>query len=320
MKIGLRTAEQHELIEVVRAGLCQEQKRLPYALFYDEIGSALFEVITLLPEYGVTRAESRLLRRYAGAIVDHLDGPVAVAELGSGTGKKTRWILEALTSRYPVRYFPIDISSSALDQCERDLEAIPGISVHKLNEPHLEGLEHVVSLLDADAKLAVLFLGSSVGNLEPPEAESLLANTRRLLKEGDALLLGTDLEKNIARMLLAYDDRLGVTAAFNMNLLAHLNRALGADFDLTAFAHEARYDEQEHRIEMHLRSLKQQSVALPVADLRISLHENETIWTESSYKYRPQQLLQMAKKLGFEPIEQWIDEEWPFALNLWVVP
>lgn len=145
----------------------------------------------------------------------------------------------------------------------------------------------------------------------------MLLTIRRLLQPGDAFLLGADIEKEIDRMLLAYDDPLGVTAAFNLNLLGHVNRLLGADFDRKAFTHEARYNQDAHRIEMHLRSRKRQVVTVRAGNFTVCLHENETIWTESSYKYEPQELLRMARRAGFEPVEQWRDEEWPFALNLW---
>ncbi len=309
-----------QLVDTVKASLGKTgQKQLPYSWFYDEIGSALFEVITLLPEYGLTRAEARLLRRYAHTIVNRLTGSISVAELGSGTGTKTRWILEAQRSRGSLRYYPIDISSSALDRCERDMQALMGIPVDKLNKSYLDGLEQVVAVRPADEALLVLFLGSSIGNLQPAEADTLLGDIRRLLKKGDALLLGTDLQKGTARMLAAYDDALGVTAAFNLNLLGHLNRALGTDFDLAGFAHEVRYNQQEHRIEMHLRSLRDQTVTIPDGNFRVHLRQNETIWTESSYKYRPEQIHEMAQRLGFNPGGQWIDEEWSFAANLWLV-
>jgi len=310
-----------ELANAVRSSLCKSpQKQLPYSCLYDDIGSALFEVITLLPEYGVSRAEIRLLEQHSQSIAGHFQGRVSVAELGSGTGTKTRFILESLSSRRPVHYYPIDISSRALDQCEQDLKSLSRISIVKFNLPYLQGLGEVISRRRADETLLLLFLGSTIGNLDPGEVNSLLTNIRQLLKKNDAFLLGADLQKETSRMLLAYDDPLGVTAAFNLNLLAHLNRALGADFNLDSFAHEARYNLRENRIEMHLRSLKEQTVTISMADLRISLDKNETIWTEVSYKYNPGQLVDMAQRFGFEPAAQWIDSEWPFALNLWIVP
>lgn len=315
----LSDSEMH-LAEAVRTSFCKAgQRELPYACLYDEIGSALFEAITLLPEYGVSRAEMRLLRNHADVIASRISSPVAVAELGSGTGTKTRLILEAVRSHGPVCYYPIDLSSYALTVCEQALRDLPGISIAKLNQSYLEGLEAAVSLRRANEALLVLFLGSTIGNLQPAEAGSMLLNVRRLLRTGDAFIMGADIEKELAKMLLAYDDPLGITAAFNLNLLGHLNRSLGADFDLKAFAHEARYNQDEHRIEMHLRSRKRQTVTIQACNVNVCLHENETIWTESSYKYKPQDMLKMAQRSGFEPMEQWIDEEWPFALNLWGV-
>lgn len=307
-----------QIIETVRASLCKSgQRELPYAFLYDEIGSALFEVITLLPEYGLTRAETRLLGDHAAAIAGFFSSPVSVAELGSGTGTKTRLVLEAARSRGPVRYYPIDLSAYALDGCEQVLSDLPEVSIIRLNRSYLEGLAEAVSLRKPNEALLILFLGSTIGNLQPPEADSMLLTIRRLLQPGDAFLLGADIEKEIDRMLLAYDDPLGVTAAFNLNLLGHVNRLLGADFDRKAFTHEARYNQDAHRIEMHLRSRKRQIVNIRAGNFSVCLHENETIWTESSYKYEPQELLRMARRAGFEPVEQWRDQEWPFALNLW---
>jgi dimethylhistidine N-methyltransferase len=309
-----------QLAEAVCSSLSQRgQKELPYTYLYDELGSVLFEAITLLPEYGVSRAEARLLHNHAHAIARHLSSPLAVAELGSGTGTKTRTLLEAVCrSHKSVCYYPIDVSSYALDACAQTLGDLPGVSIVRLNHSYLEGLEAAVSQRGSSA-LLVLFLGSTIGNLQPLEADSMLLNIRKHLRAGDAFLMGADLEKDIRTMLLAYDDPLGVTAAFNLNLLGNLNRSLGADFDLSAFAHEARYNQDHHRIEMHLRSMKSQTVTIRACNLSVTLREDETIWTESSYKYKPIDLLELARRSGFEPVEQWIDEEWPFALSLWSV-
>ena len=211
---------------------------------YDELGTALFEAITLLPEYGLTRAEERLLRRHAGVMLEHLPPPLVVVELGSGSGRKTRWILEALAEREPVEYFPIDISSAALVRCHQELGNLGAVSMVGLEKSFLEGLQEVAARRRPDQTLLVLFLGSSIGNFDSPAAEHFLREIRRCLNPGDALLLGTDLEKSVSDMLLAYDDPMGVTAAFNLNLLARINRELGGDFRLRHFEHDVRY--QEH--------------------------------------------------------------------------
>jgi dimethylhistidine N-methyltransferase len=286
---------------------------------YDEVGSALFEAICLLPEYGLTRADARLLQTHAQGIVDLLPAPIHVAELGSGSGKKTRWILEALSRRQRTYYFPIEISPSALAACEKELGQIDLVSMVGYEQPYLEGLKAVAQGRDEGDHLLVLFLGSTIGNFDRAAGEEFLREVRETLQAGDALLLGTDLEKDVATQLLAYNDPAGVTAAFNLNLLARINRELGADFDLSCFRHEARWSDEERRIEMHLRSTRRQRVAVPAANLRMMLNEGDTIWTESSHKYHPTEVVKMAERTGFRCEGQWIDGEWPFAQNLLVV-
>ena len=292
------------------------QRELPSKYLYDEVGSALFEAISVLPEYGLTRADARLLKKYAGEILRRLPGPVQVAELGSGSGKKTRWILEALAKRQKTYYYPIEISPSALAACEKELGHIDMVSIVGYEQPYLEGLRAVAEDRDERDHLLVLFLGSTIGNFDRDAGEKFLGAVRGILRQGDALLLGTDLEKGTTDQLLAYDDPAGVTAAFNLNLLGRMNRELGADFDLSSFRHEARWNSSERRIEMHLRSLRQQTVEIPPAGLRVRLREGETIWTESSHKYRAHEAFEMAARTSFRCDGQWIDEEWPFAQNL----
>jgi len=292
------------------------QRELPSKYLYDEVGSALFETICVLPEYGLTRADARLLQKHAGEIVGRLPGPLQVAELGSGSGKKTRWILEALAKRQKTYYYPIEISPSALAACEKELGQIDMVSIVGYEQPYLEGLRAVVESREEKDHLLVLFLGSTIGNFDRDAGEKFLNAVRGILRRGDALLLGTDLEKAVADQLLAYDDPAGVTAAFNLNLLGRINRELGADFDLSSFRHEARWNAKERRIEMHLRSLQEQTVEIPAAGLRVRLKEGETIWTESSHKYKAGDVLAMAARTGFRCEGQWLDEEWPFAQNL----
>lgn len=303
----------------VRAGLTKRgQRELPSKYLYDEVGSALFETICVLPEYGLTRADSRLLQKHAREIVDRLPAPLQVAELGSGTGKKTRWILEAVSRRQKTYYYPIEISPYALAACEKELGQIDMVSIVGYEKPYLEGLHSVAKARHEGDHLLVLFLGSTIGNFDRDAGEFFLREMRQLLLPGDALLLGTDLEKDVATQILAYDDPAGVTAAFNLNLLSRLNRELGANFDLSAFQHEALWNADERRIEMHLRSLRRQRVEIPAANLLITLDGNETIWTESSHKYKPEEVFETALRTGFRCTGQWIDEEWPFAQNLLV--
>jgi len=292
------------------------QRELPSMYLYDELGTALFDAITLLPEYGLTRAEERLLRRHAGEMLEHLPPPVAVIELGSGTGRKTRWILEALADREPVAYFPIDISPAALIKCHQELGHIGAISIVGLETSYLEGLQEAAARRRLDQTLLVLFLGSTLGNFDPPAAERFLHDIRRHLKPGDALLLGADVEKSVHDMLLAYDDRAGVTAAFNLNLLARINRELGGDFILRDFEHDVRYQEKDCRIEMHLRSTRRQTVSIGAADFTCTFREGETIWTEACHKFRVEEIPGIARRTGFLCEAQWIDTEWAFAENL----
>lgn len=292
------------------------QRELPSKYLYDEVGSALFETICVLPEYGLTRADSRLLRRYAAEMVGRLPLPVHVAELGSGSGKKTRWILEALSRRQMTYYYPIEISPHALAACEKELGQIDLVSVVGYEQPYVEGLRSVAEGRGEHDHLLVLFLGSTIGNFDRDAGDKFLREIRETLRAGDALLLGTDLEKAVELQLLAYDDPAGVTSAFNLNLLARINRELGADFDLGSFRHEIRWNHTDRRIEMHLRSMQRQTVHVPAASLRISLDEGETIWTESSHKYKAEEIPGVAARTGFRCEAQWIDAEWPFAQNL----
>jgi dimethylhistidine N-methyltransferase len=303
----------------VRAGLGQRgQKWIPCKYFYDAVGSALFEAISVLPEYGLTRADERILRRYADEIAAAISPPLVVAELGSGSGRKTRLILEALARRQPTTYHPIEISAAALALAERELNHLDGVSVRGFEAEYLDGLGRAAARRLEDQRLLVLFLGSSIGNFNRNEDCEFLMKIRALLQAGDALLLGTDLVKPVSQVLPAYDDPAGITAAFNLNLLGRINRDLGGNFDLRQFAHVARYDDHERRVEMHLRALDAHQVRIEKAGLEIHLTPGETIWTESSYKYTLEDVVQMAEATGFRTAQQWVDEEWPFAESLLV--
>jgi L-histidine Nalpha-methyltransferase len=314
---AIPTNATYDFADDVRAGLTRSgQKELPSKYLYDDVGSALFEVISYLPQYGLTRADERLLRRHADEIVDRLNGPVAVAELGSGTGKKTRWLLEAFCRRQRTSYYPVEISRSALVMCERELSDIDSISIVGFEREYLDGLLEVASYRKVGQRLFVLFLGSTIGNFDRDAGTQFLGSVRSILQPGDSLLLGTDLEKSSAQLLGAYDDELGVTAAFNLNLLARVNRELGADFDLSQFAHLAKINYEARSVEMHLESKRRQRVSIPEADVVVEFAEGETIWTESSHKYSAQDVVATARNAGFRCEAQWIDEQWPFAENL----
>ena len=287
----------YEFAAEVRAGLTRGgQKELPSKYLYDEVGSALFEVISALPEYGLTRADERLLRRYAGEIVSRLPSPLVVAELGAGSGKKTRYLLEALDRGQQTRYCPIEISRTALTMCARELGDIEHISIVGFEREYLDGLREVASHRLSGEQLLVLFLGSTIGNFDRPADVKFLREVRRMLD--------------------AYDDSLGVTAAFNLNLLARINRELGGEFELSQFAHEARFNPETRSIEMHLRSRRSQTVGIVRASLTVNFGEGETIWTESSHKYSRPELLRLAMTASFRCEQEWVDEEWPFAETL----
>jgi L-histidine Nalpha-methyltransferase len=292
------------------------QKELPSKYLYDEVGSALFDVICLLPEYGLSRAGMRMLERYSGEIVNRVPGPVVVAELGSGSGQQTRWVLEALARRQRVNYYPIDISGSALFRCQQELGQMDMVSIVGFERAYLDGLQEVAVRRKDGERLFVLFLGSTIGNFDRPAGDQFLGEVRSILREGDALLLATDLEKPVPALILAYDDPAGVTAAFNKNLLARINRELGGDFDLTRFEHVVRWDAAERRIEMHLRSTVWQHVTIRNTGFRFHLREGETIWTESSHKYDPKAVVQMGERSGYRCAGQWFDSQWPLAQNL----
>ncbi|HTZ49899.1 MAG TPA: L-histidine N(alpha)-methyltransferase [Verrucomicrobiae bacterium] len=310
--------KQSEFALQVRDGLTRPgQKELPSKFLYDDIGSALFELICKLPEYGLTRAEERILSRHSSEIVDRLPKPIAVAELGSGTGKKTRLILEALCRRHTISYYPIEISSAALACCERELQDMHSLSIVGLEREYLDGLLEVAARRSEGQRLLVLFLGSTIGNFGEGASTKFLKQLRDILWEGDFLLLGADLHKPVDTLLVAYDDPLGITAAFNRNLLVRINRELGADFSLDQFAHHVIFDEHTHSIEMHLRARSQQIVSVPAADITVKFSRDETIWTETCHKFSPPELQQIAANAGFQPTASWLDADWHFTEQLW---
>jgi len=309
----------YEFAADVRAGLTTPgQKELPSKYLYDDVGSALFEVICALPEYGLTRAEERLLKLHAKEIVDQLPRPVLVAELGSGTGRKTRLLLEALARWQSTWYHPIEISPSALAVLRRELRDINSISIVGFEREYLDGLREVAARRATGEHLLVLFLGSTIGNFEGAASSDFLRDLRQILQPGDSLLLGTDMLKPVQTLINAYDDPIGVTASFNLNLLARINRELGADFNLPQFEHLAIFNEATRSVEMHLRSRSRQKVAIPEASISVQFEKDETIWTESSHKYSQDELVGLAHLSGFRRQAQWMDQSWGFAENLWI--
>jgi dimethylhistidine N-methyltransferase len=301
----------------IRAGLTKTgQKELPSKYLYDTLGSKLFDVIVELPEYGLTRADERLLRGYAHEIVRRIPGDVILCELGSGSGRKTRWILEALSRRRHTSYFPIEISPAALAECQRELADIDSVGIVGLEREYLDGLLEVAARRREGQRILVLFLGSTIGNFSHPADGDFLRDIRRILQPGDALLLGTDLDKPVPQLIDAYDDPLGVTAAFNLNLLARINRELEGGFDLSRFEHLAKFNSETRSVEMHLRSTRRQTVAIQRANLTVAFEEGETIWTENSHKYSLEELARMVEAVGFSCAAQWVDREWPFAETL----
>ncbi len=305
----------NEFAREVRAGLTRaEQKTLPCRYLYDEVGSALFEAITWLPEYGLTRADGRILTSNAAEIVESLPPNLITVELGSGSGMKTRPILEQIRQRQIMVYYPIDLSRTSLEKCNQELGSLG--AVFPLQASYLEGLRDVAERRAPGQTLLVLFLGSTIGNFHPEAAIDFLCAIRSCLQPGDSLLLGTDLVKPVELLMEAYDDPAGVTAAFNMNLLSRINRELSADFQLREFQHLVRYNEEEQRIEMHLRSRAYQIVSIRDADLIVDFVPNETICTEVCHKFRPEQICTMARTAGFRVSAQWTDAVWPFAESL----
>lgn len=299
----------------VFAGLTRSgQKTLPSKYLYDEVGSRLFETICALPEYGLTAADSRLLRAHAAQMLAPLPPGLSVVELGSGSGQKTRFLLEELTRAHEVRYSPIEISAPALTRCAAELGDMAGLDFRPIHAEYLDGLAQMAR--QRRGPVLLLFLGSTLGNFDPGPARAFLRRVRSYLLPGDSLLLGLDLVKPIPTLVQAYDDPAGVTAAFNLNLLARLNRELGADFDLRHWRHQVAYRARYRRVEMHLRARRAQTVRIPEARLTLHFRRGETIWTESSHKFQSGEIPQLLRETGFRPLRQWTDSIWPFAETL----
>ena len=313
----------------VRRDLMLAPKQLQSKYLYDALGSSLFEAICRLPWYRITRAERALLKRHAPAVVERLCAPrprpgrtdegsvPLIVELGCGSGEKIVILAEALQSAGGrARVHLIDISPQALEQSERTLGRLDHISVVGHRDTYEVGLRRVATARTGGDPMLVLLLGSNIGNFDMPAAHEFLGAIRGALEPGDALLLGADLVKPERDLQLAYDDPLGVTAAFNRNLLVRINRELGGTFDLDAFAHVAVWNAAQSRVEMHLESRVDQVVTIAHAEMSVPFTRGERIWTESSYKYSPAQIEQMGLDGGFTTRAQWIDDEAGFALTL----
>jgi L-histidine N-alpha-methyltransferase len=293
-------------------------RRLPAHALYDALGSALFDAICELPWYPITRAESCLLHRHGRAILEAAGHRARIVELGPGSGDKLATLLahDGATRDRPRQVHLVDVSATALGAAKARVRQVQGMEVHTHVARYETGLREVAARRAEGDTVLVGFLGSNIGNFDPPDAEVLLQRIRASMQSGDTLLIGADLVKDPERLRIAYDDPLGVTAAFNTNLLVRLNRELGADFALDRFAHDARWNARANRMEMHLVSLAQQRVDIPGADLSIEFQAGESIWTESSYKYEPEPFNASLRTVGFDPAASWQDEDAGFLLTL----
>lgn len=300
----------------VRNGLTCHPKYLSCCYFYDGEGSLLFEEICALPEYYLTRAEREILQARADDLLAQFSVPLTLVELGSGSAAKTRLLIEACLKRHgTLRYVPIDICRVILEQSSQQLvKEYPGLEIIAIAAEYRDGLRHLQAL-SADPKL-ILWLGSNVGNFHRPEAVRFLQEVRGTMTTGDSLLVGIDLRKERAALERAYDDSQNLTAEFNLNLLARINRELGGHFDLDAFEHRAIYNEDPGRIEMYLVSKEDQQVRIDSLDLQVSLSAGEAIHTENSYKYSFAEIESLAAASAFQIRSQWLDNQRQFSVNL----
>jgi L-histidine Nalpha-methyltransferase len=330
--VTIRTAvsDRFELITVPRSrgipsfaddvarGLGSEPRRLQSKYFYDDVGSALFDAITRLPEYYLTSAEAEILTEWGWQVVRLLDAPVDFFELGSGSAVKTRLLIgEALRVQTELCYSPIDISTQALRQSSLALvESYPGLRVRAYAGDYFDVLEsHAVRL---GRKTLAMLMGSNIGNYEPQEQRELLRLLGAALRPGDGLLLGADLKKDRATLELAYNDPTGVTAAFNRNLLARINRELAGNFDLRNFDHVAHYDDVRGSVDSFLRARKRSVALLRAIGLRVPIRAAERIHTESSYKFSDAEIAHLGRAGAFRPEAAWHDSANRFSLHLLV--
>jgi L-histidine N-alpha-methyltransferase len=305
-----------DLAEAVRDGLAATRKTLPCRFFYDEEGSRIFEEICELPEYYPTRAEREILATNANEIAGLFASPTALVELGSGSSVKTRLLIEAFLRRHgALKYVPVDISRSMLEESAHALlDSYPGLEILAIAAEYHHGLKKV-GAKKFDRKL-ILWLGSSIGNFDPEGAASFLERVRQSTNDGDHLLVGIDLRKSRETLERAYDDPRGVTARFNKNLLARINRELDADFDLEMFTHHSVWNDADGRIEMHLESTAEQVVEIGDLDMTVRFAEGETIHTECSYKLSLEQIENLGADAGYRLERQWLDSGRRFSVNL----
>jgi L-histidine Nalpha-methyltransferase len=299
----------------VVAGLSQMPKTLPPHYFYDDRGSQLFEQITALPEYYLTRTETAILQQYAGAIAQ-MTGPCELVELGSGSSLKTRLLLDAYQAfDAPFHYVPIDVSAGILASSARQLlHDYPTLKVLGLVSTYERALANLADRPRQNRMIC--FLGSTLGNLSPQECDGFLDQVTAALQPGEYFLLGVDLQKAIAPLEAAYGDRQGITAAFNLNMLSHLNQRFDGDFDVTQFVHWAFYNTAEQQIEMHLKSVTAQTVHLRALNFTTSFLPGETIRSEISRKFNLAQLAASLEHKQLQPLMTWTDPQQWFGLVL----
>jgi L-histidine N-alpha-methyltransferase len=314
----LRRNSTAEFAEDVRRGLSAEAKSLLPKYLYDELGSQLFEAICRLDEYYLTRAESEILARYAGEIVESVPGDKTLIEMGSGSASKTREIIEALLSRQrELLFIPVDISATVLENSSRALlRSYPGLRIEGYAADYFDGLS-ALRLVGRGRTLA-LFLGSNIGNFEKTEALVFLHAIRAVLREGDALLLGADLKKDAPTLEAAYNDALGVTQAFIRNALARINRELGGKFELRQFKLRSNYNREAGRVQVYLESRCEQTVRIANLNMTIELRAGERIQVENSYKYDLDQLSELAEASGFQRARTWFDSRGFFSSSLFL--
>ncbi len=303
----------------VRTGLTAARKYLPPKYFYDELGSAIFESICVLPEYYLTRTEAAILERCADEMVRALGGEIEFVEFGSGSARKTRSLIGAALARQPeVEYHPIDISPAALEESSAALVSeYDRLTVRAYASDYFDVLES--AMLSTSKRVLALFLGSNIGNYAPADARMLLRAMSAAFKPGDGLLLGADLKKDAAILERAYNDPTGVTASFNKNVLARINRELGGHFDLDAFAHAARYDAASGSVDSFLVAQRGCEVAIDALDLRVRFDPWETIHSESSHKFDAADIASLAADSGFRVERRWTDDAQRFAISLLVI-
>lgn len=300
----------------VRRDLQLRPRQLQAKYFYDALGSQLFEAICQLPWYRIPSAERALLAAYGETIGTLLPDLTTLVELGCGSGGKLALLVERMRRGRPMLVRLVDISPTALELSARTLGRLSDVSVVGHRAPFGPGLRDAVARRPMLGSMLVLFLGSNIGNFHPAAAAAFLHEVRECLRPGDGFLLGADLVKPEAELLLAYGDPVGVTAAFNKNLLDRINRELGGDFDLAAFDHVPRWNADHARVESYLVSRRRQTIRVLAADLAITLEADEPIWTESSYKYEPEGLVAMGHAAGFACTGQWVEPTSRFALTL----